>query len=204
MAEITQWQVERLCAQTGVPEPAARSALEQTNGDLLAAVLLLEKVGQTRRTSGGYYSTATGAGEPSIGGAGEAAPPTSSSPKGEDGGGTGNAKTAWNWTAFFKQVLDVLLNLRWEVWREGKRTMAIPILLMLILLCIRAPLVLIILFVCLFFGCRYRLAGVAFPGMDAINSFLDGAYALISEVVGEAKSKHNPSKQDGGDKGGTH
>ncbi len=200
MAEVTQWQVDRLCAQTGVPEPAARSALDQTGGDLLAAALLLEKVGQVRRTNGGSYTTAAGAAGSSHEAAGGSAPPPPRAGAGECKGKSSAAPTEWGARA--KKVLDVLLHLQWEVWRGGKRTVAIPILLLLILLCVRPPLALIILGVCLFFGCRYRLAGAAFPGMDAINSFLDGAYALISDLVGDAKSKLELSDEDRNDKGG--
>lgn len=193
--EITQQQVERLCARTGAQPAAARAALEQCSGDLLAAALLLERTGQIPPVSGGTYSTGTVGGEASGSdpGAYRATQGAENGPSApfpsQEGGKQKGEKGNFDYAAFFKRLGDVLLHLRWEVWRSGRQTVAIPAVLVLVLLCIRFPLGLAALAVCLLLGCRYRLTGPDFPGKDAINSFLDGAYALVADLIGDGAAK---------------
>lgn len=54
----TPEQVKRLCAASGADEIAALSALERRNGDLLEALLELERQGSARPPArGGFYTT---------------------------------------------------------------------------------------------------------------------------------------------------
>lgn len=196
---MPQQKVERLCAQTGVSEAAARAALEQTGGDLLEAALLLEQAGQTAAVPEGFYSTAASGQQAER----QAPPPTQ--PRGteysqkrpvEDGAPASQKKTSHgDWAAFFKKLADVLVHGRWEVWRESKRTVALPLWVMALLLCIRFPLMLAVLAICLLLGCRFRLTGPTFPGRDAVNGFFDGAYALVRDLLGEAKEKHKKQEK---------
>ncbi|MEG2959071.1 MAG: hypothetical protein RR828_04975, partial [Oscillospiraceae bacterium] len=64
MAEITLEQVEKLRSVADVTYEEAKTALEETGGNLLSAVIRLEQAGKTKTTSGGFYSTKTGAGDP--------------------------------------------------------------------------------------------------------------------------------------------
>ena len=64
---ITTEQVKRLCAASGVDEIAALSALERQDGDLLEALLELERQGwAVPPAGGGFYSTRQA--EPEAGG----------------------------------------------------------------------------------------------------------------------------------------
>ena len=64
---ITTEQVKRLCAASGVDEIAALSALERQDGDLLEALLELERQGSAvPPAGGGFYSTRQA--EPEAGG----------------------------------------------------------------------------------------------------------------------------------------
>ena len=201
---VDREKVERLCAQTGVSEAAARAALEQTGGDLLEAALLLERAGQIPTVEGGTYSTASGP----AGSAGTAPGGTNGSRSGRKAkrpaGGEGKkaaakAASPKEWETFFRAVWDVFVHGRWEVWRKGKRTVAIPLWVMVILLCVRFPLVLIVLAVCLLADCRYRLTGPDFNGRKEINGFLDGAYALVRDLLGEVREKYD-KKSNGRDR----
>ena len=55
---VTPEQVKRLCAASGADEIAALSALERRNGDLLEALLELERQGSALPPArGGFYTT---------------------------------------------------------------------------------------------------------------------------------------------------
>ena len=193
-------RIARLCTQTGISEAAARAALRQTGGDLLEAALLLEKTGQLPPTAGGSYSTASGKASAETNGARQTAGTRAenAAPAGEKTPGS-----AWkklkdvNWKEYFTTLFRVLIRGNWEVWWHEKRTVAIPLLLMVILLCVRFPLVPVVLAVCLLLGCRYRIAGPDFPGKDGVNRFLDGAYALIRDLMSDAKGNGKEQKKRG-------
>ena len=55
--QITQEQVERLRARTGLSYERARALLEQAGGDLLEALILLERQGGPGQAAGSFYST---------------------------------------------------------------------------------------------------------------------------------------------------
>ena len=55
--EITLEQVERLKDKANVSYEDAKNALEQTDGDLLEALILLEQQGKTASLPGGSYAT---------------------------------------------------------------------------------------------------------------------------------------------------
>lgn len=196
---VSQQQTNRLCARCGVSEAAARAALERTNGDLLSAALLLERAGQTKAVEGGSYSTAPrGSGAPERGG-GEAERCAGAPCGGPEPREGGERKPAGDidFSALGKKILDTVRTLRFEVWRGGKRTMAVPAVLLIPLLLIRFPAGLAVLAACLLLGCRYRLSGAEIPGLDAVNSFLDSAYALCADLTGRADRKQDDKGRKG-------
>ncbi|MDP4159978.1 MAG: ubiquitin, partial [Bacillota bacterium] len=51
-------QVEKLCAMANISYEEAKAALDAANGDLLEAIIYLEKQGKVKApTGGGYYSS---------------------------------------------------------------------------------------------------------------------------------------------------
>jgi len=51
-------QVEKLCAMANISYEEAKAALDVANGDLLEAIIYLEKQGKVHApTGGGYYSS---------------------------------------------------------------------------------------------------------------------------------------------------
>ncbi len=193
-------RIARLCTQTGISEAAARAALRQTGDDLLEAALLLEKTGQLPPTAGGSYSTASG--KASSEGTGSPRIPGKRAERAETArekvpGSVWEKLRGTSWKEFFTALFRALIYGTWEVWWNEKRTVAIPLLLLVILLCVRFPLVPVVLAVCLLLGCRYRITGPDFPGRDAVNRFLDGAYALVRDLMNDAKGSGKEQKKRG-------
>lgn len=55
---VTLVQVERLCEHANISYDEARAALEETNGDILEAIINLEKQNRIQAPRGGYYNSA--------------------------------------------------------------------------------------------------------------------------------------------------
>lgn len=178
--EITLELVERLREKADVSYEEARAVLEEADGDLLDALILLERRGRIPAGAprGASYTTrpGTGGGDASDPAAPEEAPAGdrprffglaltvggrkektggSAQPEEEEKGGP------W---AFFQDLLRASLENRLEVWRGESLTTGVPLLILALLLVLAYWITLPLLLVGLLMGCRYRLAG---PDFDA-------------------------------------
>lgn len=54
---VTLEQVEKLCERANISYDEARAALEETNGDILEAIINLEKQNRIQAPRGGYYNS---------------------------------------------------------------------------------------------------------------------------------------------------
>ena len=178
--EITLELVERLREKADVSYEEARAVLEEADGDLLDALILLEQRGRIPAGAprGASYTTrpGTGGGDASDPAAPEEAPAGdrprffglaltvggrkekaggSAQPEEEEKGGP--------WT-FFQDLLRASLENRLEVWRGESLTTGVPLLILALLLVLAFWITLSLLLVGLLMGCRYRLAG---PDFDA-------------------------------------
>lgn len=111
--DITLEQVEKVRSCTGASYEEAKAALEAAGGNVLDAVILLEQQGKTGPT-GGDYST-RGAG------------PEPDGPVG---------RRAVNWREVrraLKSLLTHCLAISLEIWKGGRMTCMIPLIVALIL-----------------------------------------------------------------------
>ena len=183
---ITIEQVEKLRERADISYEDAKEALEITGGDLLEAVIYLEKQGKIPSPQTRYYNTQTGAAE-------EGAPHRR------------RARDAWQveqdafadryflkrsprarrrmrilWKKLCALIKKTNAN-QFEVYKDGQRLVSMPVtLLLLSLLCffwVTIPL----LIIGLFFACRYRFCGPDF-GKDAINHFMEQAADTADDI----------------------
>ncbi len=170
-------QVEKLRTMANVSYDEARTALDATNGDLLDAIIYLEKQGKvTTPTGGGYYS----------------------SEKTADAGAVAYNKAGWekqtnnaggeNISSLLKKLGSFCLKMirkgnanSFEVLKGGESKGSTPVtafaLLVIFAFWITIPLIII----GLFFGLRYRFTGPDCCGTtvnDAMNSAADAAINL--------------------------
>lgn len=173
---VTLEQVDRLRARADVTYEEARSLLEDCGGDLLEALITLERLGRTRPDCGGVYSTRPGSPPPPPGPQARREPEEgrrTERPRGERPGGEGlSAQLRHALQAVFHTLRPSSRN-RLELRRDGTTLLSMPVLLpLLALLC--APWVVLPLFlVGLLFGIRLHFSGPELD-RDSLNGAMDG------------------------------
>lgn len=179
--EITLERVERLREKSGLSYEEARALLERCHGDLLDALIELERQGRLRPGGGGTYSTRPGV-HP-------AAPPSGSSHRERS---REEGKRAHTGDTFRKQVREGLRAAaellrpssgnQLEIWQDGRKLTAVPLLILLLAVVFALWITLPLLLIGLVAGCRYRLSG---PHVD--REVLNGALGAVSDTVEDWK-----------------
>lgn len=180
---VTLEDVERLREKADVTYEEARAALERSNGDLLDALIDLERRGKTRAPgSGGTYSTRPGANVPPPGSGGESGCYEEQGPQSSGWNGLWDSVKEL-FSALF-HALDPSTHNRFEVWRQGKLLTSMPLLILIIaVICvfyITAPL----LVIGLLLGYRYQ-----FSGPDLGRKDLNDAMNSMSDTVEDMKDQ---------------
>lgn len=171
--EITLEQVTKLKEYAEVSFADAKEALEAANGNLLDALLWLERNGRIPNAETAAYSTREEAAEEKTAGTGSR---------------TEEPEAAMSW---LDRAKHFLLDNRLEAYhRKSGRDFQVPIGVCIILLVIAFWMVPAILIVGFFFGWRYRMAG---PDLDreevnkTMEKINDTAEGVVSDVVSEVK-----------------
>ncbi len=187
--EITLEQVERLREKAGLSYEEAKAVLEEAEGSLLDALILLERQGRIP-PGGGHsasYSTRPG---------GEAGPaPGREQPRsgGEESPLFGIALTTERGGAggFFRDLLRRGLENSLEVRRKEETVTSIPLLISIVLLLLAFWICLPLLVVGLALGYRYRLAGPDFDrnqAGEAVNRAASAVGDRVEQMKEQAKA----------------
>ena len=179
--EITLERVERLREKSGLSYEEARALLERCHGDLLDALIELERQGRLRPGGGGTYSTRPGV-HP-------AAPPSGSSHRERS---REEGKRAHTGDTFRKQVREGLRAAaellrpssgnQLEICRTAGSSPPCPFSSCFWRWCSPSGSTLPLLLIGLVAGCRYRLSG---PHVD--REVLNGALGAVSDTVEDWK-----------------
>lgn len=168
---ITLEQVEKLKAVTGVSYNEAKEALDQTQGDILEAVLHLERLGKVNKPANdGFVSSK------------EAEPKKVEEPKRRE---DDSLKKFMDW---LKNLLHLGNTNDFVIYKEDRETISIPLTIFIILLVFGFSVVFILMIIGLFFNYRYRFAGPNFKD-DKVNRTVDtlsNATLKTGEVVKDA------------------
>ena len=174
--DITLERVEKVRSCTGASYEEVKAALEAAGGNVLDAVILLEQQGKTGPT-GGDYST-RGAG------------PEPDGPVG---------RRAVNWREVrraLKSLLTHCLAISLEIWKGGRMTCMIPLIVALIL-CLVAPYAvfgLALLGLC--FGYTIHISGKGTEGWgDKVNQVMDQIGDVVSDAVGQFRRDRKNKRQ---------
>ena len=195
--EITLELVERLKEKANVSYAQAKEALEYSGGNLLDALIYLEEKGAIPRTEGAYYSTRNELPQPPP--AAEPLPAQlpakhkkQKAPKLPQAKGRGAGR-------FFHTLRRWLVDNELEIWRHDQPVTALPVLILVLLLCCAFWVTALILVLGLFLGFRYRFSG---PDLerDNLNGMMgdlaDTAADLGRQVMNEIKHDWHSDEQD--------
>lgn len=175
-------QVEKLCAMGNISYEEAKAALNAANGDLLEAIIYLEKQGKVHApTGGGYYSS-----EKIIDASVEPAKDDYWK-KHDQKSDKGNA-----FISFLKKAGEFCLKIfrkgntnSFEVLKGEEIKASFPITVLALLLIFAFWVTIPLLIVGLFFGLRYRFVGPEFKSNtvnDAMNSAADAAEEIKKSI----------------------
>ena len=163
--------VERLRRETGVSYEEARAALEAADWDLLDALVALEKQGKTR-SAGTRYSTEQKRAEPA--------------PEPEKQGERfGDAcRRFWRW---FCRLIQKGNRNSLCMERGGETMLSLPVTAFVLLLLFAFWVVLPLMIVALFLGCRFYFRGPEL-GRDDINGAMGKAAEAADTIKKEFRS----------------
>ncbi|CCQ96968.1 Ubiquitin-associated-domain-containing protein [[Clostridium] ultunense Esp] len=187
---ITLEQVEKLRQRANISYDEAKAALEETNGDMLEAIINLEKQNRINPPKGGgYYSSKNSQEDRKKGQHSE----------------TGESGTKADYGASFGELIGRFF--RWcgkivnrgnrnhfEIIKDGDKIMSIPVTVLAILLIFTFWITIPIIILGLFFGYRYMFSGPDLGKENvnrAMDSVADVAENLKKEVKGEKSNGEN-------------
>ena len=172
-------QVEKLRSMANVSYEDAKMALDETDGDLLQAVINLEKQGKINAPAGGGYYSSERTGDAQSGASYQA---NHSHQNQHHHNGSGRHKEKFG--NHLKHIGSLCLSvLRWgnrntfEIFRNNESKASIPVTALALLLIFLFWVTLPLLIIGLFFGFRYRFSGPELSGStgSSMNNVMDSA-----------------------------
>lgn len=166
-------QVEKLRERANVSFEEAKQALEQTGGDLLDALILLERQGKTAApASGGYYS-----------GEREPEPEPESFSSGDEG--SKQHSSFGDMLRAFGSFLLKLVNMGnanyIDAYKNENVMLSCPVTVFVVLLIAAFWVTIPLLFIGLIFGWRFKLRGPNL-GTDSINDVITNAENVVEDI----------------------
>ncbi len=199
---VTLEQVEKLREKTGISYEEAKRVLEQTQGDLLEAVILLERENKIKapRDGGTYHSGENARQENSEKTQDQTRKKKAKAEQKEDSLSFGElVGSFFNWLgkAFHKGNTN-----NFEVVKDGKNLIRIPLTVLVLLLIFAFWIVIPLLIIGLIIGFRYRFAG---PDLEkthvnkAMDTVSDVTMKAVDSVVDAAESFSRDIKKGKGE-----
>ncbi|MHC1693816.1 MAG: ubiquitin [Eubacteriales bacterium] len=175
-------QVEKLREKANVSYDEAKAALDAAGGDILEALIALERAGKTNTPpGGGFYSS-------------------SSDKTTEEPQTARKTNYKYNGESFMgvlKKIGRFLLSLlqtgnanSFEIYKHGELKSTFPITVLVILLVVAFWITLPLLVIGLFFGFRYRFSGPDL-GKESVNNVMDDAANAADNIKKTISEEHH-------------
>ncbi|OEF97384.1 DUF4342 domain-containing protein [Desulfuribacillus alkaliarsenatis] len=185
---VTIEQVEKLRKHTGVSYEEAKKALEETNGDVLEAVINLEKQNRIKPPNeGGQYQSSSGQQQNSDSKINETSDENQS-----NSNSTSFGEMIGRFFRWFGKIVHKGNTNSFKVMKDNEKIMAIPLTAMVLLLIFAFWLVIPLVIIGLFFGYRYWFEGpeVSNPSVNrAMDSVADAAESLKKDFTNGMNDK---------------
>ena len=187
---ITLEQVEKLRQRANISYDEAKAALEEANGDMLEAIINLEKQNRINPPKGGgYYSSRNSEQNRNNG---QYSGTTKGKTKVDDGASFGELiGRFFRWCG---AIVNKGNRNQFDIIKDGEKIMSIPVTVLAVLLIFMFWIVIPIMILGLFFGYRYVFTGPDL-GKENVNRAMDSvanaAENLKKEVKGEESNGEN-------------
>ena len=190
---VTLEQVEKLREKADISYEEARQILAACDGDLLEALIRLERQGRIRAGAGrsAFYTTRPGASPQPSAPLAQAEPP--------------HAQQRHSFGAQFKDILQAAADLlrhctvnQFEVWRGGELMTSLPVLIFILLVLVAFWISVPLLIVGLFFGCKYRFSGLDLednPIGQTVNRVSDRVHDAVNQAKREFQQEWDHSRR---------
>lgn len=184
---VTLEQVEKLCERADISYDEAKELLEAKNGDMLEAVISLEKEGRIQAPkSNGFFNSA--ASRPVDDSGYHDAPPRGKHVENE---GTSVGESMGGFFRWCGKILHIGNINNFEVTRNGERVVMFPITGLALLLLFAFWITIPLLVIGLFFGYRYM-----FVGPDMNKTQVNRAMDTMAEAAEDFKNKVKEEYRD--------
>ena len=192
---VTLEQVEKLCERANISYDEARTVLEATNGDMLEAIITLEKQGRIKAPKGdGYYNSANEQQSEQKN--------AYSSDQSKNYQNKNERRTEYKEDRgeTFHQLVDRFF--KWcckivhlgnintlEVAKDGNKVVVIPVTVLVLLLIFTFWITVPIIIIGIFFGYRYTFHG---PDIEKtrVNNVMDSVSEAADNLKKEVKDNH--------------
>ncbi|MEA4894461.1 MAG: DUF4342 domain-containing protein [Oscillospiraceae bacterium] len=180
--------VEKLVEKTGVSYSEAKAMLEKTDWDILEAIIRLENEGRVQRSRTSQYSTSNEAKETkqeqSESGSNDRHRHQHRQSKDNCEASENFKKSAKSFGAFMKDVFDKGNRNCLLVHRKNEKLIELPVTAFVILLVFCFWVILPLMIVGLFLGCRYSFSGNEL-GRDSVNNAMGKASDIAENIKSE-------------------
>lgn len=219
MDKITIEQVEKLQQRANVSYEEAKEALEKCDGDILEALIMLEKEGKTAQTGGGSYRTNGQTSQQYDNQNQRENNQNNNQDQGQDNQNNYNQNNQgpemnYNgnqqqsnfgkqvdslWKSFCRLLHKGNIN-HFVISKNYEEIVRMPVTVLIILLIIFNAAALVLLIILLFFGFRYSFSGPDL-GKQSINNVMDSASSTAEDIKESAKEAANSAGNQGGNTG---
>lgn len=176
----TMEQVEKLREKANVTYDEAKAALDASNGDLLDALILLERQGKVGAPKNdGYYSSGDSSQK-------NESQSQKTSYETNPSSGTKFSELVGRFLRWCGKIIHIGNINTFEVSRNGNQIISVPVTVLILLLVFAFWIVVPLVIVGLFFNCRYLFKG---PNMEktGVNHVMDSAANAAENLKNEVK-----------------
>ncbi len=186
---VTLEQVEKLRQYASISYEEAKAALEETNGDILEAIVNLEKQNKINGPKeGGYYNSKAKNEESQENSTKETYKTEYSKKEGASFRELTGKFFKWCGNILNKGNRNIL-----EVVKANQKVMSVPVTVLAVLMIFTFWITIPLLVVGLFFGYRYKIIGPDL-GKDNVNRAMDSVADAAENIKREVKGEMNNEK----------
>jgi len=187
---VTLEQVEKLRQYANISYEEAKAVLEETNGDILEAIVILEKQNRIKSPKGGGYFNSRNRCQD----ANESRSGENLNSEYKDTNGSSFGELVGRFFKWFGELVNKGNRNSFEVMRGSEKVISIPVTVLVLLLMFMFWVTIPLIIVGLFFGYRYMFTGPDL-GNESVNramdSVADAAESLKKEVKGDKSNGKN-------------